>query len=248
MVLRGTLDQKSDSEKLQEYKEVLQTVISTNKLTWKQNEVLKYDTPEIYDYLQTLDVDSTGWVYAEFGNKEHTLDNLLLSEKCGNVYAKTWIGLYYYKKYEKEKINQFDRVHPFLLSARKYFREAYDLGEHTFASYELAQSDHLQSSCWIDMMDIAAKNGNADAICTLLYTKYGSVKTRIKWLLKCKDEFTNDTFVEDQLNTNSSREFQYAYETTVKLIDANKKLAVLTRLNNLDIGSLVYYDVMKYIR
>jgi tetratricopeptide (TPR) repeat protein len=214
-----------------QFEDTLSEIISTNRITWKQNLLLRHPTSIALHWVNIQSPDANGWIYlykGKYNAYTTTLEYLKLSEQCGNIYAKNDIGDYYYRK------NEFTE-------AVKYYRNAYELGDHIFAPREigfmyrkgLGVDKNIKEA--IKWFKIAADNGNGSAA-NSIYEMSDDLLESVEYGMKaieCGYEMSE---------FNRQEEMVYR-----DYIDCKYRLKGLLRLQSLDIGSLVYYDVKRYM-
>jgi hypothetical protein len=208
--------------KYTEYRNILQEIIDTNKMTYAQDRKLFYDINITRWLLQQIP-DSGGWIDLELGmyyqttggDQDKGLHYLTSSEKCGNIYSKNFIGEHY-------------RNNDTML-AEKYFLEGYALGDCIFAPHSLGNI--YPDVKWYL---IAAENGHTPSmnIMSDIYMDEGDYKKSAEWRVKYENNYP----------VGNRSQYAKVYLQSLKIIEQ------LTRLASLDIGSLLYYDVIKYIR
>jgi TPR repeat protein len=231
---------------LMSYQSTLQTVISTNKLSWKQNQILDWNRLNNRGWVNNQLIDVDGWIRLEIGRGNGKLNSLETSEKCGNIVAKTYIGEYYANKCEYEL-------------ALKYWMEALELGENIFAPYYLARYYRFRGNYGnpegcvgtisednriaLEYYKISAENGNAHGM-HMLYVilKDESPRIAIGWLIKSAELYLN---AKETIKCNPYI-LDY-YNELVKNEELSRQNKLFKRLQELDIGSLVYYDIKRYM-
>jgi hypothetical protein len=214
---------------------------------------------------ETNNDTSTGWLYLFLAiviKRQYNLKNpdflkyIKLAEQYKNIYSKYYLGEYHYfisENYEE---------------AMKYYLEGYKLGDHIFCPNEIGYMFEYckDKKCIVANCNESSYNNplTNERVCDA-HKRYDDIKIdnsklALKWYkIAAENGNTNATgrvivLLKSTIPFDAVEYSKYIIKTTnadmftIRCItELYHRIITFNRLQSLDIGSLVYYDVKRYI-